>query len=99
MQCIQRILGIQRIQGALDSTAGIAPRGALQDLYKDAQIGASENALKGALQIARKLHLFMPLSMHKSIQNDSIKGETEEAVYAVLDCASKISFWGALKTA
>ena len=37
------------------------------------------------------LHVFLQLSMHKSIPNDSIKGEFEDA--------SKISFYGALKTA
>ena len=41
--------------------------GALQDLYKDAQKGSPENALKGPLQVALELHLFMPLSMHRSV--------------------------------
>ena len=53
--------------------------------------GELDNALKGALQVALKLHVFLQLSMHKSIPNDSIKGEFEDA--------SKISFYGALKTA
>ena len=50
-----------------------------------------DNALKGALQVALKLHLFLLLSMYKSLTNDSIKGEIEGA--------SKISFYGALRTA
>ena len=37
--------------------------------------------------------------MHKSIPNDSIKGEIEDTCYATLEGASKISFYGALKTA
>ena len=50
-----------------------------------------DNALKGALQVALKLHLFLLLSMYKSLTSDSIKGEIEGA--------SKISFYGALRTA
>ena len=38
--------------GAPDSTPEIAPKGALQDLYKDAQKGTSEVALIGAIQVA-----------------------------------------------
>ena len=53
--------------------------------------GELDNALKGALQVALKLHVLLQLSMHKSIPNDSIKGEFEDA--------SKISFYGAHKTA
>ena len=34
-----------------------------------------EAALKGALQVALELHLFMQLSMPKSVQNDSIECE------------------------
>ena len=47
------------------------------DLYKGAQKGALalEIARKGALQVAHELHLFMQLSMHKSVQYDSVKGE------------------------
>ena len=41
--------------------------------------GELDNALKGALQVALKLHVFLQLSMHKSIPNDSIKGEFEDA--------------------
>ena len=68
------------------------------DLYKGAQKGALalEIALKGALEIALKgaheLHLFMQLSMHKSVQYDSVKGEIEVSFYAALEGASKISF-------
>ena len=40
----------------------------------------------------------MQLSMHERIKNDLIKDETEEAVYAALEGASKISFKGAFKT-
>ena len=41
----------------------------------------------------------MQLSMHKTVQYDSVKGEIEVAPYAALEGASKISFLGALKTA
>ena len=41
----------------------------------------------------------MQLSMHKSEQYDSVKGENEVALYTALESASKISFLGALKTA
>ena len=60
---------------------------------------APGNALKGALQVALKLHLFMQLSTHNSIPNDSIKCEVKEARYAALEGESLISFYGALKTA
>ena len=53
---------------------------------------------KGKLQVALELHLFMQLSMDKSVQNDSIKLETERALYVALEGASKISFQVALKT-
>ena len=36
--------------------------------------------------------------MHKSVQYDSVKGEFEVALYAAVEVASKISFYGALKT-
>ena len=65
---------------------------ALQDLYKDAQQGAPDNALKGAFQVGLQLHLFMKLSIDKSVQHDSIKDETEEKLYAVLEGKPKISF-------
>ena len=54
---------------------------------------APENALKGALQVALELHLFMQLSVHKSIQNNSTKREIGEARYVALEDASKISFY------
>ena len=34
----------------------------------------------------------MQLSMHKSVQHDSVKGEIEEAIFAKREGASKISF-------
>ena len=40
-------------------------------IHKDAQEGAPDIALKGTLLVAIELHLFMQLSMHKSVQNDS----------------------------
>ena len=45
-----------------------------------------------------RLHLSSTCCQCMSIQNDSIKGEIEEACYAALEGASKISFHGALKT-
>ena len=59
---------------------------------KKRQKGAPETALKGALQVALELHLFMQLSIYKSVQYDSVKGEIEVALYASLESASKISF-------
>ena len=47
--------------------------------------------MKGALQGALVLHLFMQLSIHKSAQNDSVEGEIEEVIYAALEGSSKIS--------
>ena len=41
----------------------------------------------------------MQLSMHKSVHYDSVKVGIEVALYAALKGASKISFYGALKTA
>ena len=40
-------------------------------IYKDAQEGAPYVALKGTFLVPLELHLFMQLSMHKSVQNDS----------------------------
>ena len=40
-------------------------------ICKDAQEGAPDVALKGTFLVALELHLFMPLSMNKSAQNDS----------------------------
>ena len=60
---------------------GIAPRVTLQDLYKGAQKGASEMALKDAFQAALELLLFMQLSMYVSVQYDSVKGKIEMALY------------------
>ena len=61
--------------------------------------GAPEIALKGTVQVVLELHWFMQVSMHMIITNNSIKGEIEEACYAALEGASKISFFEALKTA
>ena len=85
-----------KIQIAPDNTLVIACKGAFEDLYKDR---APEIALKGARQVALQFHLFMQLSMRKSVQYDSVKGEIEVALYTALDSASKIPFQGALKTA
>ena len=63
------------VWGELHEKYGIAPKGALKDLYKDAEEGVPEAALKGTLQVALELHLFMQLSMPKSVQNDSIECE------------------------
>ena len=52
----------------IQDTLGTAPKGALQDLYKGAQKGAPEIALKVAFQDALELHLFMQLLMRKSAQ-------------------------------
>ena len=70
----------------------IAPEGVFQDLYKGAQKNAPEIALKGALQVALELLLFIQLSMHESVQYDSVKGEIEVAPYAELEGSSKIPF-------
>ena len=40
-------------------------------INKEAQEEAPHVALKGTLLVALGLHLFMQLSMHKSVQNDS----------------------------
>ena len=40
-------------------------------IYKDAQESAPDVTQKGILLDALELHLFMQLSMHKSMQNDS----------------------------
>ena len=40
-------------------------------IYKYAQEGAPDVVLKGTLLVILELHLFMKLSMHKSVQNDS----------------------------
>ena len=60
---------------------GIAPKVAVQDLYKGAQKGASEMALKDAFQAALELLLFMQLSMHVSVQYDLVKGKIEMVLY------------------
>ena len=39
-------------------------------IHKDAQEDAPDSTLKGTLLVALELHLFMQLSMHKSVQND-----------------------------
>ena len=53
----------------------LLPNGTLQDLYKVVQTGALEIELKGELQVLLELNLFMHLSMHNSVQYDSVKGE------------------------
>ena len=40
-------------------------------IHKDAQEGAHDVALIGTLLVALELHLFMKLSIHKSVQNNS----------------------------
>ena len=60
-----------KIEGEPDNTPGIASKGPRQDLYKDAQKGAPEVALKAAIQVTLGLHLLIQLLVHKSVQNDS----------------------------
>ena len=76
------------IEGAPHHTPTFAPKGIFWDLYK----GTQNVALKGALQVELELHLFMQLSMHRSVQYDSVKGEIEVEFYAALEGVSKISF-------
>ena len=56
------------------------------------QKGMPEIVLKGELQVALKLHLFMILSKHKSVHNDSIKWEIEVTLNVALDSTFEISF-------
>ena len=52
-----------------DNTPGVVPKGALQDLYKDAQKGAPEDELKGALQVLLELNWFMQcIGVQKMVQ-------------------------------
>ena len=44
------------------------------------------------IQVALEFHLFMQLSMHKSVQYDSVKGEIEVALYTAPESGSKISY-------
>ena len=50
---------------ALDTIRGVP------DIYKDAQQSAPDVALKGTLLVALGLHVFMQLSMHTNVQDDS----------------------------
>ena len=77
-------------KGAPNNTPGIAPKGALQYLYKDVQKGAPENVLKDT--VATELQLLMQLPLHKGLQNSSIKGEIDETLYTALEGATKVSF-------
>ena len=74
-------------------------------IHKDAQEGAPDVALKGTLLVALELHLFMQLSMHKSVQNDStfsrviqdaLEGDKKGAFDVALDGALEGAFVGAL---
>ena len=47
-KCVWVVL-VDIIQGALDNATGIEHKGALQDLYKNAEKGSTEAALKSAL--------------------------------------------------
>ena len=71
---------VQAEQRSMHLTCATTPvilhKGAIQDLYKGAQKGTPEIALNGAIQVALTLHLFMQLSMHKSVQYDSVKGDS-----------------------
>ena len=66
----------------------MALKGELQDLYKGVEKGTLEIALKGALDVTLELHMLMQLSKHKSVQNDSVKGEIELVPYVALLGAS-----------
>ena len=48
--------------------------------------------LKSALQVELELLFSIQLSVHKNVQYDLVKGETEVASYAVLEDASKTLF-------
>ena len=51
--CLRSLDGI--IQGAPDNRTRIASKGALKDLYKNAQKGVLENTLKPEFQVALEL--------------------------------------------
>ena len=59
------------VQGAPDNTSGVPSKGELQYLYiyKDAQEGAPNVALKGTFLIALELHLMVHLKVHLSVQS------------------------------
>ena len=44
------------------------------------------------------MHMVVHLLMQKSAQNNSVKGEHEDALYDALGGATKFSFLGTLKT-
>ena len=62
-----------QLKGAPEGAFDIAPQDALSDYYKDAQEGVFEFELKGALEVALELHLWLDLLiqslMHKCVQN------------------------------
>ena len=64
-------------------------------LYKDAQEGAFEAEIKGALEVTIEFHLKMPMVVHlfghRSTKNDSINGEIEGALYVTLERKRTIS--------
>ena len=73
------------LEGAFASAIGDATEGSSEgtpkvvswDLYTDAQEGAFEVEIKGALKVNAefhlKMHMLVHLSGHRSAQNDSIK--------------------------
>ena len=69
------INALDTTRGVPDNTPGVVPKGELQYLYiyiyKDAQESAPDVALEGTLLVALGLHVFMQLSMHTSVQDDS----------------------------
>ena len=71
-KCVWYALG-GTIYGTPDNNLIIAPKVVFQDLYKGVQKSAPKIAQKDALPCTLELHLFIELSMHNSVQYDSVK--------------------------
>ena len=67
------------------SAGEVVPDGSSEDT------STFELEIKHALEVTTALHLKMQMVVQKSSQNNSIKGELEEALYVALVRAPKIS--------
>ena len=85
-------------RGAPEATLEGAPNDDLSNLHKDAQERAVEVALKGTVEVALGLHLWLHLLMqsliYKFVQNGSFNGGPDAALEGALDGGPNVALEG-----
>ena len=79
-------------RGASEGTFDSVPKDTLSNLHKDAQEGACEVELKGALKVALELHLLIQWLINECVQNILCNGGPVAALKGAIDRGLNVWF-------